>query len=995
MSLYTTRLKTLLWPGLLAGVIGLLTSAALAQRGPFDEAAPVQIGNAPAGATPARPSPLAPLLDAALAAMPGTPDANANRTCNTCRWTHLDEGNLFVVSIDYDMPLWRRQLAERSDTDSVFQRWDGRDVLQTVYSNRANTLRWTWLEGGLRVSVEFRGYQEAGPHAGSVARIADAMHRAAANLPGAAAATAQQPAPPSPESATVPPAAATESPKAATSAPGESVIQLPDGWPLPLPGLGRIGYVPGPATPLQGIVGVLAPGAIAVLGGLLSGLFGSPVPAKGRNVAATETVPEQPMANPPAESTPAADANPGAAQAEADASARAEWLRQRQEDLKQIRESQAFIAANAAGARQGGFDATEHDRQIRDLQIREKEVAGQIAAAGGDTAYVARAREVIPVGDGFVEALRIAQERDRQAALATARARMDELLKAQQAADRDYWNEVKEGFWGGVVSDVDAIPGQLKDAAKAGLRTIGETVGAAADALEDTRNWRDLGQAVIQTAADLVGSPLQSARKVGGFYGEVAGTAAQVGVHIATHPVDTLKAIAGVDNWEKAMDPNVPVTERIGRVLVGIADAAVAIGGAGLVTQGARTADAVVDAAKVADKLGDSLSGVDKLRHAAWEEAQALGKIKVDEFDQARRAAREAAKTGDAAMQAAAEARLRKATLEVQGDKQALWDINKGSRPNDLKKAFNGEMGAIYKETDERVVRVVCRQNGIDFRRLREQPPGSGIYYNELTGRPDIVVVKPTNPVATTRVNARGEVEFIKPVEKVGADRDVTVRVRRFGDQLVADPAHPGQFIRAGEHGVLTDLPSGGLSKTYNRAFYKTAGGKVHGGDLTPKQFADKMDQVATDRLHAEAYGRGQKDLQVAISQPGAAFSDAEQVAKAAQYKSEHLYKQAHDLAAKGQFKEAETALGEGMRQATKQFDRQVLGRVEALRAQGVQVAVPQDLLQHMATMKQAQASGWSPARVAEALRRRGTTVEAVTQRSAGLLESMQKLRPR
>lgn len=770
---------------------------------------------------------------------------------------------------------------------------------------------------------------------------------------------------------------------------------LPAWIQAPLPGLGRVVGIPGPASSAQGMVGVLAPGLVAVFGGLLGGLFNPPQPTRATTPEATPS-PASPAdeAGPPPD--PSADAVPGADQAAADqAAAQAEWLRQRQEDLKQIRESQAFIAANAAGARQGGFDATEHDRQIRDLQIREKEVAGQIAAAGGDTAYVARPREVIPVGEGFVEALRIAQERDRLAALAAARVRMDELLKAQQASDRNYWNDVKEGFWGGVVADVDAIPGQLKDAAKAGLRTISETVGAAADALEDTRNWRDLGQAVIQTAADLVGSPLQSARKVGGFYGEVAGTAAQVGVHIATHPVDTLKAIAGVDNWEKAMDPNVPVTERIGRVLVGIADAAVAIGGAGLVTEGARAADAVVDAAKVADKLGDSLRGVDKLRHAAWEEAQTLGKLKVDEFDQARRAAREAAKTGDAAAQAAAEARLRKATLEVQGDKQALWDINKASRPNELKKAFNGEMGAVYRKTDEQVVRDLCQQNGMDFKQLREQPPGSGIYYNELTGRPDIVVVKPTNPVATTRVNAQGELEFIKPVEKVGADRDVTVRVRRCGDQLVADPAHPGQFIRAGEHGVLTDVPSDVLASSYNDAFHEAAGAKTHYRDLTPKQFADRMDQVATDRLHAEAYGRGQKDLQVAIGQPGAAFSDAEQVAKAAQYKSEHLYKQAHELAAKGQLKEAETALGEGMRQATKQFDRQVLGRAEALQAQGVKVQVPKDLQQHMAIMKQAQVQGWSPARVAEALRQQGTSVEAVTQRSAGLLESMQKLRPR
>ena len=87
--------------------------------------------------------------------------------------------------------------------------------------------------------------------------------------------------------------------------------------------------------------------------------------------------------------------------------------------------------------------------------------------------------------------------------------------------------------------------------------------------------------------------------------------------------------------------------------------------------------------------------------------------------------------------------------------------------------------------------------------------------------------------------------------------------------------------------------------------------------------------------------------------------------------------------------------LGEGMRQATKQFDRQVLGRAQALQEQGVKVNFPRGLQDDIAIMKKAQTDGWSPARVADALSQRGTSVEDVTRRAAGLLESLQKLRPR
>jgi hypothetical protein len=560
-------------------------------------------------------------------------------------------------------------------------------------------------------------------------------------------------------------------------------------------------------------------------------------------------------------------------------------------------------------------------------------------------------------------------------------------MAAQSQGDIGSWKNVGADFIKDVGQDVSDIPGQLKSAAVAGGKTIASATSDAVKELKDPTNWTALGQATLQTGEDVVLSPVESVKKVGTFYEGVGASGVQAVEHMATHPLDTLKALAGVENWEKVMDPNVPVTERLGRYLFGVVDGASNVALVGDVLKGVKAISAATDTAKAVEAASDAAKTVEVATDAdeaasaaerAWQDGRVIGQTKVDDFAKAKQEAEEAWKSGDEAGQAAANDKLRKSTLEIQGDKQALWEINR--RDDQLKRDFNKEMGTVYRDTDDKVVSDICDQRGWDRNNLYEQPPGSGNWYNRETGRPDIVIVKPTNPKAGV---------------SVGADRDVTVRVRETGDTWVADPNQPGQFIRAGEQGVLTDLPSNNLKQIYNKSFYEASGAAQHYPGMSEDQFAHKLDQVATDRLHAEAYGRGQKDLGVAIGKPGEDFSDAEQVSKAAQYKSEHLYQQAADLEDEGHHVEAQTTLAEGMRQSTKQFNRQVIGRAQAISAQGIDVKIPQRLADDMEVMKKTQTEGWSPAQVSTELAKRGTTIEDVTQRSAGLLEAMQKLKPR
>lgn len=355
---------------------------------------------------------------------------------------------------------------------------------------------------------------------------------------------------------------------AAGGAAGSGILSAP-----PPPGFAGIGPVPGPQTVGQAIAGAALPGLVIILVNTLAGLPGA---ASG--------------AIPVGGGTPVPDPS----QIE-EIERRSRWLKDREEDLRQVREQKSFVAATAAGAGQAGFNTAAHEQQIADLTRREKELTEAISKGGGDTSYVATVRDTVQVGAGFVEANRIAKDYDKAQAIAAARVRMEQLERDRAQVQADYWKDVRDGFWGNMVKDVDAIPGQLHDAAKAGMDTVRDTVRAAGQALADPQNWHDAVKATMDTVGDLVAHPIDSAAKVGEFYGDVAKTAGKAAHHVVTHPVETIKSVLGVDNWEKAFDPNVPVTERVARALVGVFDTAATLAGVKqAVTAGKAAAEGLV-----------------------------------------------------------------------------------------------------------------------------------------------------------------------------------------------------------------------------------------------------------------------------------------------------------------------------------------------------------------------------------------------------------------
>lgn len=228
-----------------------------------------------------------------------------------------------------------------------------------------------------------------------------------------------------------------------------------------------------------------------------------------------------------------------------------------------------------------------------------------------------------------------------------------------------WWINALTEFSGGVIDDsADLItkgPGALWDAGKSALKTAG-------NALTNRENWEIGLDTLSETGRDLnalTSGDLGRIAKVGTNLGDGANTAIKIGEHLKNEIkkdpsgalIGAAKVVLGADNWAKAVDPKVPVTERFGRAIWGVVDTGgtlVGIGGtaakgAGKLAGLIRTADTAGDAAaalKTADKLGDVAAAV-RAADASGDTATALNA--ADKAGDAAAAARATDTAGDGA----------------------------------------------------------------------------------------------------------------------------------------------------------------------------------------------------------------------------------------------------------------------------------------------------------------------------------------------------------
>jgi len=526
-----------------------------------------------------------------------------------------------------------------------------------------------------------------------------------------------------------------------------------------------------------------------------------------------------------------------------------------------------------------------------------------------------------------------------------------------------YGSEYSKAVW----EDISTLP----DYARKLGRGAKDAVKTAYRELTDRKNWRALGEATVDTFRDVFTRPVESTKKIGRFYWNAGKGAVNVANGISKDPVGFAKTILGIDNWEKVVDGKVPLGERLLRALYGAVDTTMNIATAkglakGLAAKttkvldtaldtgrGAKVVDAALDTgrgAKVMDAGADTAKTVDAIddltdaekvakRRKAWQQARRAGKNKVDEF-------KKAIRSGD-------RSRIRKAALDIQGDKQALREINR--RSDALKKAMNAEMNSIYRKTDRNVIKRVARELGVDPK--------------------DVKMVKPTNP---------------SDVVKVGADRDITVRITK---EIKVN----GKISK-----IEFDVPHEKLQRIYDEEFYKAAKGHKYAPGMKPSEFTKKMDQVCTSSTHPDAYGikadpklhpTHPGDLDIALKHPGRDFLDPTGVGKTAAYKGHELFRESEKIRHINPAK-AEELMGEGMRQVTKQYKNQVIARANALRAQGYAVKVPDKLDDAIKILNRVD-KGLAPVDAEKLLKEIGYTPDKVATRIGEVIEEMQKLKPR
>lgn len=310
-----------------------------------------------------------------------------------------------------------------------------------------------------------------------------------------------------------------------------------------------------------------------------------------------------------------------------------------------------------------------------------------------------------------------------------------------------------------------------------------------------------------------------------------------------------------------------------------------------------------------------------------------------------------------------------------------------------------------------------------------DQAKGKIIHYRlaRLSGDPiairDATIRLQEDPLAIRRVNSRSTDAFRNQLNQdIGAVQERTrelIRTRmeergvsreRVSFFEATNPAKPGDPVKVGQDWDMTlrvdgrDVPTRVSQPIAHEAYYEAATGNKpppRGGSSpvaeheartqyreAANHFAERQSLAVTDYQYREAYGGSPTEGGRIISGPkDARLRDPVQMSMVMDYKSTEARNMASDLRKKG---EAGSAVGrdiEEMRQSTKQFDKQVVPRVEAMGG-----TIPPHIAEGQAIMKRIDSGELTPAQAAEQLREIGETPESMTRKSAQLVEAVQVL---
>ncbi|WP_395715648.1 RDD family protein [Prosthecobacter sp.] len=747
-----------------------------------------------------------------------------------------------------------------------------------------------------------------------------------------------------------------------------------------------------------------------------------------------------------------------------------ENTRLKQDDYKNTVEQIGFIQSIRDGLKASGRDCSEQDREIERLSKERDRINRELSEKGATVDYTARQRDIWrpdPVLEQMVQ-----QHKQEAQTLQDIHKTADAIRNLQAQGNLSYTDGQSEKM----LEKLNEMSKNLlagKPPSQEQIKKIPSLVGKEMEAETSRKearetNWVQEGAQStareVFTGTNSDGETSYKAMALRGLLGVATGGQSEYGMEVAEKMYgvhdDVMAGKSGMEAFTNAAG-KVIFDEGVGRVMEkGMAVTGKTAGAAYDATLKGTNFDRAAkkrleqagkflnqDAKDLvggpkpknpdlpSTKLDGPSDAAVKDRTEAFEKGREMGHKKVNELEEAMGKHRE-----NPTPESMAD--LRKKLDAVQQDKRAMQALNvrQGEAADSVRKGFSEDLGQSYNQAHMAAKERISLEYGVHPDDVKVVQPTNK---PGLVPKPDpSAIAKKPKGTPLTRgddfTQRPGKVPEVDP-KKASFDQDVTYRVPQKG----IDPRTGQPFIGK------VDVPKADAKRIYNEEFYKAR----HGGELPYEKhlngtrkldkagkpiidrakvddYAHKMDQSVTDRLDAEAYGTGDKDLQTATNSNvrGRDFSDVEGVGKTMEHKqyewrnqSQQMQKDASELkklaqqeAAAGNLERAaelqnhadnlsaaaEAKMEEGFRQTTKQFKNQIQGRVDALNAEmGAKVAkVPPKLQEAVSIMEQCgkeAEGGLSPAQVEQKLAQIGYTPEKVVQQMSGTLESLQKFKPK
>jgi hypothetical protein len=696
---------------------------------------------------------------------------------------------------------------------------------------------------------------------------------------------------------------------------------------------------------------------------------------------------------------------------------KAEDTRQAENDFKNASEQIAFLESLRQGLKDSGRDTTQQDENIARWKRIQSEARNKVNAFGGSTDYQARERSAWSFGE-HDDLLRSQKEK---------RELLRDIHKTSQAT-RNLVDKGNISYIDGQTKNILDRLGEWSNNLTTGegkqptreelekMQSILKSEMDAANARNEAKNsnWVKEGAQMtsreIFTGVNADGETSYKAIALRGVMGVATGGQSEyvmeVGDKMYIIHDEVQKGKTGLEAFTTAAK-RVIIDDITGRVIEGGVGVVGKAGGAGYNTfvKGSGVDEALTSRVKntkdflnqdvgelmkggsrsvgdnvavrpkletdVAGGAGEvKLSDTEIQRKAAFEQGRIEGAKKVDDLEQAI----QNKKANPDSLKAQKE--LDEAIDAVQQDKHAMQDMNR--RPQDassqeLRQEFNRELKTSYEQAHDTARQRIADEYGVPVEKVKVvKPTNSPGVGGQVEAADPRGFAKKQDPNFKTDPNdyvqkKPGEFEVDANGEKVSFDQDVTYRVEQ---DKVIDP-------RTGEvKSGYVDVPKDDAKRIYEQEFYKSR----HNGELPTKtnpktgeievdtkavsDYNKKMDQATTDRLDAEAYGNGDKDLQTAVKgeYKGRDFDDVEGVGKTMEYKQNEWKNDAHaanveaeklraeskNLRAEGDIEganlaakraesfeaRAEGLTEEGYRQTTKQYGNQLEARVDAVNQQ-------------------------------------------------------------